>query len=294
MALERPPPISPDASPSSPARHRESAARSPRRLPTSVPTSRSATATLDGLASAAAAIEAMGRRVSTAELDVRDADGVQAWADGIARDLGPVDVLVNNAGGGFVSPFLDLRPKGITALVDENFSSVVHCIRAFVPSMRDGGSIINITSIEAFRAAPNYSVYAAMKAAVEQLTRTLALELGDRAIRVNCIAPDAIVTPGVSALQASGDARGERRDRRHVRAARPRVAPTTARAPRCSSRRPCRDSSPAAPCTSTAARSPRPGGVAMPTARGTSEPILHRRPSDGRRSLRTKCTLAVA
>ncbi len=161
---------------------------------------------VEGLAGAAAAIDATGRRVSTAELDVRDADGVQAWADGVARDLGPVDVLVNNAGGGFVSPFLDVRPKGITALVDENFSSVVHCIRAFVPSMNDGGSIINITSIEAFRAAPNYSVYAAMKAAVEQLTRTLALELGPRAIRVNCIAPDAIATPGVSALQAGGDA----------------------------------------------------------------------------------------
>ena len=59
------------------------------------------------------------------------------------------------------------------------------------------GSIINITSIEAHRAAPGYAVYSAMKAAVANLTKSLALELGDRRIRVNCIAPDVIPTPGI-------------------------------------------------------------------------------------------------
>ena len=153
-----------------------------------------------GLVDTAAAIASTGRRSTSAVFDVRDRDAVEAWATDVRRDLGSVDVLVNNAGGGFASAFLDLRPNGITALVDENFSSVVHCIRAFIPSMNDGGSIINVTSVEAFRAAPNYSVYAAMKSAVEQLTRTLALEFSDRAIRVNCLAPDAIVTPGAAAL----------------------------------------------------------------------------------------------
>jgi len=60
-----------------------------------------------------------------------------------------------------------------------------------------GGSIVNITSIEAHRAAPGFAVYSAMKAAVANLTQTLALELGDRMIRVNCIAPDVIPTPGI-------------------------------------------------------------------------------------------------
>jgi NAD(P)-dependent dehydrogenase (short-subunit alcohol dehydrogenase family) len=63
--------------------------------------------------------------------------------------------------------------------------------------MRDGGSIVNVTSIEAHRAGPGYAVYSAMKAAVENLTKSLALELGDRSIRVNCIAPDVIPTPGI-------------------------------------------------------------------------------------------------
>jgi NAD(P)-dependent dehydrogenase (short-subunit alcohol dehydrogenase family) len=63
-----------------------------------------------------------------------------------------------------------------------------------------GGSIINITSIEAHRAAPGFAVYAAMKAAVTSLTRTLAVELAPEKIRVNTIAPDYIVTPALASL----------------------------------------------------------------------------------------------
>ena len=115
--------------------------------------------------------------------------------------IGPlerVDVLVNNAGGGFAAAFLDVNDKGQDTLVRENFTSVTHCIRACVPKMpATGGSIVNITSIEAHRAAPNYAIYTAMKAAVASLTQSLALELGDRRIRVNCIAPDVIPTPGI-------------------------------------------------------------------------------------------------
>ena len=80
------------------------------------------------------------------------------------------------------------------------FTSVTHFVRACSPLMREGGSIINITSIEAHRAGPGFAVYAAMKAAVANLTKSLALELGERRIRVNCIAPDDIPTPGVGPL----------------------------------------------------------------------------------------------
>ena len=154
-----------------------------------------------GLATAAKEVEATGRRASTAVLDVRDTAAVGAWIAGVPR----VDVLVNNAGGGFHSFFADISAKGQQALVDENFTSVTNLVRACLPVISPGGSIINVTSVEAFRAAPGFSVYAAMKAAVEQLTRTLAIELCDRRIRVNCVAPDAIPTPGDAGLaQAVG------------------------------------------------------------------------------------------
>jgi len=144
------------------------------------------------------AIAAEGRRVVAQELDVRDGDGVRAFLDVVAGEFGHVDILVNNAGGGFNALFLDVNDKGQDALIRENFTSVTNFIRATVPLMPDtGGSIINITSIEAHRAGPKYAVYSAMKAGVYSLTKSLALELGSRLIRVNCVAPDVIPTPGI-------------------------------------------------------------------------------------------------
>jgi NAD(P)-dependent dehydrogenase (short-subunit alcohol dehydrogenase family) len=116
-----------------------------------------------------------------------------------------VHILVNNAGGTFRAPFLEVTPKGQQALVDENFTSVTTFIRAVVPLVPpEGGSIVNITSIEAHRAGPEYAIYSAQKAAVANLTKSLALELGARLIRVNCIAPDLIPTPGEAGMAPPG------------------------------------------------------------------------------------------
>jgi len=150
---------------------------------------------LDGTADA---IEAAGRRVVAAEVDVRESDQVDGFLGVVGEQLERVDILVNNAGGGFHAAFLDVNAKGQDALVRENFLSVTNFVRGVVPLMPDaGGSIVNLSSIEAHRAAPGYAVYSAMKAAVASLTKSLALELGDRMIRVNCIAPDVIPTPGI-------------------------------------------------------------------------------------------------
>jgi 3-oxoacyl-[acyl-carrier protein] reductase len=146
------------------------------------------------------AIEAAGRRVVAQELDVRERDQVSAFLDIVGEQFEHVDVLVNNAGGGFRAGFLDVNDKGQDALIRENFASVTHFVRGVVPLFPPaprGGSIINVTSIEAHRAAPGFGVYSAMKAGVTSLTKTLALELGDRMIRVNAIAPDVIPTPGI-------------------------------------------------------------------------------------------------
>lgn len=156
-----------------------------------------------GLQRLGAELRSTGRQVLVEVLDVRDDEAVVGFIER-ASSIGPLSVLVNNAGGGFAAPFLEVSAKGQEALVRENFSSVTACIRAVVPHMPSpgpdrsgGGAIVNITSIEAHRAAPGFAVYAAMKAAVANLTATLALELADRHIRVNAVAPDMIPTPGI-------------------------------------------------------------------------------------------------
>ena len=161
-----------------------------------------------GLAETAGTVEAAGRRFVSGVLDVRDGDAVRAWLDDVSGAFGHLDVLVNNAGGGFYAPFDAVSEKGQRSLVDENFTSVTHFVRGCAPLLRDGGSVVNVTSVEASRAAPGFGVYAAMKAAVESLTKTLALELAPRRIRVNAVAPDAMPTPGDADLAEAVDAGG--------------------------------------------------------------------------------------
>ncbi|MCB1007188.1 MAG: SDR family oxidoreductase [Acidimicrobiales bacterium] len=154
----------------------------------------------DGLAATAASLSELGARVVAEVLDVRDDEAARAFVGRAAAGLGRLDVLVNNAGGGFAAPFLDVSAKGQDALIRENFTSAATFIRAVVPHLDEGGSIVNVTSIEAHRAGPGYAVYSAMKAALANLTKSLALELGDRGIRVNCVAPDVIPTPGIGPM----------------------------------------------------------------------------------------------
>jgi NAD(P)-dependent dehydrogenase (short-subunit alcohol dehydrogenase family) len=129
-------------------------------------------------------------------VDVRDGETVDALVDEAVERFGRVDILVNNAGGTFAAPVLDVSDKGEAMLVAENFTHVTRLVRRVVPVMPAGGSIVNVTSIEAHQASPGFGIYAAMKAAVDSLTRTLALELAPRAIRVNAVAPDAIASGG--------------------------------------------------------------------------------------------------
>jgi 3-oxoacyl-[acyl-carrier protein] reductase len=141
-------------------------------------------------------------------LDVRDADARDAFVADVVTELGRVDVLVNNAGGTFFRPFLDVSDNGDAALIAENFGHVTALVRRVVPHMPAGSSIVNVTSIEAHQAAPGFAVYGAMKAALAHLTRSLALELAPLGIRVNAIAPDAISTSGDQGLQDAMRAAG--------------------------------------------------------------------------------------
>jgi NAD(P)-dependent dehydrogenase (short-subunit alcohol dehydrogenase family) len=139
--------------------------------------------------------------VNSVVLDVRRGEAVADWIAGLDR----VDILVNNAGGTFHADFMDVSENAQRSLMDVNFGSVTTMVRACVPKMPSGGSIVNITSVEAYKGSPGFAVYGAMKAAVEHLSRSLALELSARGIRVNTIAPDALRTTGDEELMVGTD-----------------------------------------------------------------------------------------
>jgi 3-oxoacyl-[acyl-carrier protein] reductase len=158
----------------------------------------------DDATGAAAADEVGGLACTT---DVRDEAQVDAALAATIDALGTPTILVNNAGGTFQSPLLDTALKGWEALIRANLTHLLLCTqrvgRAMVAAELPG-SIINITSIEGTRAAPGYAAYAAAKAGVVNLTRTAALELAPRGIRVNCLAPDVTMTEGLMAIAQPG------------------------------------------------------------------------------------------
>lgn len=146
-----------------------------------------------------AEIRHRGREVLTFAGNVMDVSAVQDAIAATKDRFGRLDILVNNAGGVTRRGFLDLQEKNWRRHIDLNLVSNLAATQAAVPIMIEGGrggSIINVSSIEGSRAAPGYAVYAACKAGINNLTRTLALEFAEHGIRVNTIAPDYTITPG--------------------------------------------------------------------------------------------------
>jgi NAD(P)-dependent dehydrogenase (short-subunit alcohol dehydrogenase family) len=140
--------------------------------------------------------------------DVREQDQLGALFAAVDDRWHRLDTLVNVPGGTFRAPFLETRPNGWDALLRVNLLHVLHACSLAVPRMRAGGrggSIVNLTTIECHRAAPGFAVYSAAKAAVEQLARTLAVELGPDGIRVNNVAPDYTPTPGMTGAAGADD-----------------------------------------------------------------------------------------
>lgn len=145
-------------------------------------------------------VREQGREALPMPTDVSDTDQVRAMVERAHERFGRIDILVNNAGGVRARPFIEQSERSWRRLIDLNLVSMLAATSAAVPVMIEGGrggSIVNVASIEASRAAPNFAVYGACKAGMLNFTRTMALELADHGIRVNAIAPDYTVTPGL-------------------------------------------------------------------------------------------------
>jgi len=141
--------------------------------------------------------------------DARQPDTLEELFATADRRFERVDALVNVVGGTFRQPFVESTPRGWDAIIRTNFTWLLHSTHLAVTRMRSagrGGSIINLTSIEAHRAAPGFAVYAGMKGAVTNFSRTLAVELAPDAIRVNTIAADMVPTEGTAAIEGSAGA----------------------------------------------------------------------------------------
>ena len=146
-----------------------------------------------------AEIERAGGTAVGEVLDVSTPAGAAQAVTRAADDFGRVDVLVNNVGhfGGARKAFHENTDDEWDELYRVNLGHVLRCSRAAIVSMLEhgeGGSIVNVSTVEAFRAIPTRAVYSAFKAAIIGFTRSLAVEYARDRIRVNAIAPDVIET----------------------------------------------------------------------------------------------------
>jgi len=144
-----------------------------------------------GALSAVSEIERMGRRAFAVQADFDKVEAVIELAEKAAAALGGIDCLVNNSGITMNKPFLQVTPEQFDTLYHVNVRAQFFLTQAVVRHMlgSGGGAICNLTSIHGLQGAPEHSVYAGTKGAIIAYTRTLAVELAHKGIRVNAIAP---------------------------------------------------------------------------------------------------------
>lgn len=147
-----------------------------------------------------AEIAALGRKAAAFPLDTGDVAAFGPFADRLRAALRDTwgrdsfDHLVNNAGHGAVAPIGETTEAQFDALANVHLKGVFFLTQALLPLLADGGRIVNLSSGLTRMTLPGYAAYAAMKGAVEVLTRYMAKELGGRGIAVNTVAPGAIET----------------------------------------------------------------------------------------------------
>jgi NAD(P)-dependent dehydrogenase (short-subunit alcohol dehydrogenase family) len=150
----------------------------------------------DEVEATAREVRACGRRAVAMAVDVNDAARVDAFASITIRELGRLDILVNNVGVAVVKPFLESTPADWQTQIGANLVGTMLCTRAAGAHLvaQRSGKVINVSSIAGVRGKNGMTVYGATKAAVIQFTRILAVEWAAFQVNVNCIVPGAFYT----------------------------------------------------------------------------------------------------
>lgn len=145
----------------------------------------------EGAFSAVEEIRKMGRKAEAFKADFNEVTQVQELGKQAVKFLGGVDCLVNNAGITFNKSFFEVTPAQFDTIYNVNIRAQFFLTQVVAEDMlkHGGGAICNITSIHGFSGAPEHSVYAGTKGAIVAYTRSLAVELAHKGIRVNAIAP---------------------------------------------------------------------------------------------------------
>lgn len=150
----------------------------------------------DKLSSVVSAAQAVGVKAQAYPFDLADLASVKEQISLISEDLGTVDILVNNAGMGYTNSVANTPLEEWQKVLDLNLTSVFQCIQGVLPQMREQatGIIINVASIAAYNAFPDWGAYSVSKAALVALTKALAVEERSNGIRAVTIAPGAVNT----------------------------------------------------------------------------------------------------
>ncbi|MEE8355696.1 MAG: enoyl-[acyl-carrier-protein] reductase FabL [Anaerolineales bacterium] len=144
----------------------------------------------------AAEIKKLGVEVEIIKANVGDIADLTHLISETDRVFGGIDFLISNAGSGYNRPIMEQRPKGWDWTMDINAKAYLFLAQKAVPLMekKGGGWIVSISSFGSFRVLPEYAVMGASKAAIEALTRYLAVELAPRNIVVNAVSPGIVAT----------------------------------------------------------------------------------------------------
>jgi len=150
------------------------------------------------------AVATIGAEATGIRSDVSNVDDLDAVAAAIANRGRGLDVVFANAGGGELSALADITPEQFTETFNINVGGIVFTLQKVLPLLNSGASIVLTGSTAAYGGNPGMAVYAASKAAIRSLGRTLAAELADKNIRVNTVVPGPVETPGLKGLAPSG------------------------------------------------------------------------------------------